>query len=79
MRNATLVENKDNLDHHDAPIEIETSDDVRKGTELFQPSQMETLQRKDEQVFFDFFQGFPDTIEDTKVGAKPYFSYIVIL
>jgi uncharacterized protein YutE (UPF0331/DUF86 family) len=84
LRNATLVENKDNLDHHDAPIEIETSDDVRKGTELFQPSQqekveMETVQRKDEQVFFNFFQGFPDTLEDTKIGAKPYFSYIVML
>ena len=87
LRNATLVENKDNLDHYDAPIEIEKiekSDDVRKGTELFQPSQqekveMETVQRKDEQVFFNFFQGFPDTIEDTKIGAKPYFSYIVML
>ena len=65
-------------------IKINYTNDVRKGTELFQPSQqekveMKTVQRKDEQVFFNFFHGFPDTIEDAKVGAKPYFSYIVML
>ena len=45
----------------------------------FEEKKIESVQRKDEQVFFNFFQGFPDTIEDTKIGAKPYFSYIVML
>ena len=91
--NATLIEKKDNLDHYDPAIEkmekIEKSDDVRKRTDLFQLSQqekysspkveMKTVKRKNDQVFFNLFRGFPDTIQDTQVVAKPYFSYIVML
>ena len=88
--NATLIEKKDNLDHYDVAIEkkekIEKSGDVRKRIDLFQSSkqeeyfspkvEMETVQRKDDKVFFNLF---PGTIEDTQVVANPYFSYIVML
>ena len=89
--NATLIEKKDNLDNYVAAIDIEKIeklDNMRKGTEIFPQSQqekystpkveMKTVQRKDDQEFSNLFQGFPDTVQDTQVGAKPYFSYTVM-
>ena len=68
---------------------MEKFDNVRKVTELFHPSQqekyvspkveMKTVRIRDEQVFFNLFEGFPDTVQDTQVGANAYFSYIVML
>ena len=60
-------------------------DDVRKVTEQQQEKyvspkvEMKTVQSRDEQVFFNLFEGFPDTVQDTQVGANAYFSYIVML
>ena len=77
-----------NLEIYDPAIEIEKMekyDVVRKVTEQQQEKyvspkvEMKTVRRRDEQVFFNLFEGFPDTVQDTQVGANAYSSYTVML
>ena len=87
--NVTLIEKNSKLDNNKTASDIEKYENVKQGAELFQPSdqenksipkvEMKTAQVKDDKVFHNLFQGFPDTLQDAEVGATPYFSYIVML